>query len=293
MLEKKVQSVENNLFEINANYIVDCLIHGKHLGSSKGFSSEFKEYKTFQTGENIRSIDWKIFGKTDKLYTKHFYNDASMNVYFILDASSSMFYPSVEHSKLKRGLEIIAVLCKLLHQQNDAFSVIVISDKLEINSPLSSSLANLKSIYSKLEFFYQHSENQIETKYIKCIDEIIPSIKRKSKLFFLTDLMLSVEDAKRMIHQLAELKSLSHDVQLLHIHHDSEITKNDEIEIAELIDLESRITYQINPNDWPLFLSKLNDFKNNKIIIPLLEKGIKVKSILTNNSLLENIRSIF
>jgi len=293
MLEQKIQKVENSLFELNANYIVDCLIQGRHKGSFKGFSSEFKEYKSFQNGENTRNIDWKVFGKTDKLYSKHFYNDASMKVYCILDASSSMFYPNNDQSKLKRALEIIAVICKILQQQNDQFSVIVISNQLAINTPLQASLAHLKSIYHQLDVFYQHSENQIETKYIEYIDLIIPIIKRKSKLIFLSDLLFSEIDAEKFIHQLSELKSLNNEIHILHIHEQTEKEHVENFESIELIDLETKLEHRINRNQWSQFSITLNEFKRNRIILPLLEKGVKVNPILTNDSLLENIRTIF
>lgn len=293
MLKEKIQLVENSLFELNANYIVDCLIHGKHKGSLKGFSSEFKEYKSYQTGENTRNIDWKVFGKTDKLYSKHFYNDASMKVYCILDASSSMYYPSIEHSKLKRALEIVAVICKILQQQNDQFSVIVITNKLAINTPLQTSLGHLKSIYSQLDVFYQHKENPIQTNYTAYIDSIIPTIKRKSKVIFLSDLLFSVPETEKFLHQLSELKSLQNDVQVFHIHERTEISQNDILATNEIIDLENQKVYKINTKQWSEFLLNLNTFKKNKILIPLLEKGIKVNHLLTNDSLLENIRTIF
>lgn len=293
MLKEKIQNVENNLFELNANFIVDALIHGKHKGASKGFSSEFKEYRFFQNGENPRNIDWKVYGKTNKLYSKHFYNDASMRVYFVLDASSSMFYPSNEHSKLKRALEIIAVLCKILQHQNDLFSVIVISDKLAIESPLLSSLAHLKSIFAQLDLFYHHTDHPIETKYISFIEQIIPTIKRKSKLIFLSDLLFSEQDSEKFIHQLSELKSMQNEITIFHLQEQSEIDNKELFDRKELIDWENKQTYQINSQQWTLYLKQLNEFKKNKIIHPLLERGIKVNHLLTNDSLLENIRTIF
>jgi uncharacterized protein (DUF58 family) len=294
MLYEKIQKAENNLFELTANQIVDSLFHGKHTSSFKGFSSEFKEYKAFQLGENTRNIDWKIFAKTDKLYSKNYYNDASMKVYFILDASSSMFYPNELSSKLKRAVELIAIMCQILQLQKDLFSVIIISDKVELHSQMSSTLAHLKETFQNLNEFYQHSTKQITTNFIPIIQQLIPSIKRKSKIYFLSDLMYTQSEANLFLHQLAELKSLKNDISAFHLYDESEVNNGEDTKKnIEYVDIETNTSILTDSENWQTYLNDLQAYKRNQIIIPLLEKGIKVSQIKINDSLLENIKTTF
>jgi uncharacterized protein (DUF58 family) len=263
------------------------------LGGMTGFSSDFKEYKSFQDGESSRNIDWKIFGKTDKLYTKQFYNESSLKVYLILDASSSMFYPLNTDSKLKRALEIMGLLCKILQKQKDQYSIIIISDKVEVHTPIASSLGQLKEVFQKLEHYYKKSSQLVETRYIETIESLIPQIKTRSSVIFLTDLLFNNKERKKFIQQLSQLKSLKNQVSVMHLYDDSEINMINAATHLELIDLETNKKIRTNNEKWREFLIKLQEEKENEIIIPLKEKGIKVSPIRINDSLLMNIRTTF
>ena len=83
-------------FELLAQSIVDGFISGMHKSPFHGFSAEFAEHKIYNNGESTRHIDWKLFAKTDKLYTKRFDEETNMRCHIIVDLSSSMFYPNLE-----------------------------------------------------------------------------------------------------------------------------------------------------------------------------------------------------
>ena len=294
MLSEKIQKEENNIFELKANQIIHSLLQGKHKGIFKGFSSDFKEFKSFQDGESSRNIDWKIFGKTDKLYTKQFYNESSLKVYLILDASSSMFYPLDTDSKLKRSLELMGVLCKILQKQKDQFSIIIIGEKIEVQTHMASSMGQLKDVFQKLNHYYQQSSQLVETQYIQTIDSLIPQLKARSSLIFLTDLLFNHTERKIFIKQLSQLKSLKNDISVLHLFDDSETPlSNSSSTHVELIDLETHQTIRTNHQKWGNFLTELKKQKENEIIIPLREKGINVSPIRINDSLLMNIKTTF
>ncbi|MHA8066127.1 DUF58 domain-containing protein [Aquirufa sp. ROCK2-A2] len=294
MLKEKILKENYNIFELTANQVVDSLLQGKHSSKHKGFSSDFKEYRAFQNGENSRQIDWKIYSKTDKLFTKLFYNEASMKVYFILDASSSMNYPNDANSKLKRALEIIAVMCQLLYRQKDSFSIIIINDHLEVQTQLASTLAHLKDIFYKLELFYTQSKSQITTNYIPLIESLIPSLKRKSDVYFISDLFFDKTEFASFYQHLSELQSMKSKIHLLHMFDETELPSTDlQNEEIEFIDIENNTTTVSNAIKWNNYLSEWNSYKENEILLPLMEKGAKVSRININNSLLENIRTIF
>ena len=94
---------ENRLFgnlELTANQIVEGFISGIHKSPFHGFSSEFAEHKNYNSGESTKHIDWKLYAKTDKLYTKKYDDETNLRCHFIIDNSSSMHYPVLKKQNL-------------------------------------------------------------------------------------------------------------------------------------------------------------------------------------------------
>ena len=151
MIERLLKKSEYKSLEILSKEALEGLFHGKHKSILHGFSSEFKEFKSYEQGENPRNIDWKLFGKTDKLYTKTYQDETNIKVYFILDISSSMYFPIDSNEKINKAVQIVATLSTILQKQKDSFGVIFMSDDLTFESKLGHSLAHLKYIYQALE----------------------------------------------------------------------------------------------------------------------------------------------
>jgi uncharacterized protein (DUF58 family) len=204
-----------------------------------------------------------------------------------------MFYPLNTDSKLKRALEIMGLLCKILQKQKDQFSIIIISDKVEVQTPMASSMGQLKEVFQKLESYYQQSSHLVETQYIQTIEKLIPQFKTRSSLIFLTDLLFNTVERKIFIQQLSQLKSLKNEISVLNLYDDSEIKTHNTTTHVELIDLETNKKIRTNNENWKEFLIKLQKQKDNELIIPLKEKGIKVSQIRINDSLLMNMRTTF
>ena len=102
----------NNL-ELLARQVVEGFISGIHKSPFHGFSAEFAEHKIYNIGESTRHIDWKLFAKTDKLYTKRYEEETNLRCHMILDNSASMYYPEVKELTLKRlnkiGFSVLAI----------------------------------------------------------------------------------------------------------------------------------------------------------------------------------------
>ena len=115
----------NNL-ELLANQIVEGFISGIHKSPFHGFSAEFAEHKIYNAGESTKHIDWKLFAKTDRLYTKRYEDETNLRCHMILDNSASMYYPAVKKlevgnlNKIGFGVLAIAGLMQLLKKQRDA-----------------------------------------------------------------------------------------------------------------------------------------------------------------------------
>jgi uncharacterized protein (DUF58 family) len=113
--------------ELLANQVVEGFISGMHKSPFHGFSAEFAEHKIYNIGESTKHIDWKLFAKTDRLFTKRFEEETNLRCHLIIDNSSSMHYPKLGanqnfyESKIGFSVLASAVLMSLLKKQLDAF----------------------------------------------------------------------------------------------------------------------------------------------------------------------------
>ena len=128
---EKISQFKN--LELLANQIVEGFISGMHKSPFHGFSAEFAEHKIYNQGESTKHIDWKLFAKTDRLYTKKYEEETNLRCHLIIDNSSSMHYPKLKDNQLfsesKIGFSVLAsaVLMNLLKKQRDAIGVSVYS----------------------------------------------------------------------------------------------------------------------------------------------------------------------
>ncbi len=134
---EKISSFQH--LEMLANQIVEGFISGIAQSPFHGFSAEFAEHKVYNAGESTKHIDWKLFAKTDRLYTKKFEEDTNLRCHIIIDNSSSMHYPKLEdpekffHNKIGFSVLASAVLMNILKKQRDAVGLSVFSDTYEVS----------------------------------------------------------------------------------------------------------------------------------------------------------------
>jgi uncharacterized protein (DUF58 family) len=143
--------------EFIARQVVEGFITGLHKSPFHGFSVEFAEHRIYNTGESTRHIDWKLYGKTDKLFTKRFEEETNLRCQLIVDTSSSMHYPAYDKknpdllNKLTFSATCAASIMQLLKMQRDAVGLSLFSDKLDFNSKARSSTVHQKLLIHKLE----------------------------------------------------------------------------------------------------------------------------------------------
>ena len=120
--------------EFLAKQVVEGFISGIHKSPFHGFSSEFAEHKIYNNGESTKHIDWKLYARTDKLYTKRYEEETNLRCHMILDNSASMYYPEVEQlsvtnlNKIGFGVLAIAAIMNILKKQRDAVGLSIYSD---------------------------------------------------------------------------------------------------------------------------------------------------------------------
>ena len=132
-----------NSMALRARLVVEGYIIGQHRSPYHGFSVEFAEHRPYGPGDEIRHIDWKLFGKTERLYVKRYEEETNLRTHLILDTSRSMLYKSGKVSKLNYANSLAASLSYLMINQQDAAGLIQFSNKIDTLIPPKLSLIHI------------------------------------------------------------------------------------------------------------------------------------------------------
>lgn len=217
---EKISSFQH--LELLANQVVEGFISGMHKSPFHGFSAEFAEHKVYNPGESTKHIDWKLYAKTDRLYTKRYEEETNLRCHLIIDNSSSMHYPKLKDNRLfyenKIGFSVLAsaVLMNLLKKQRDAVGLSVYSDSYEYYAPEKGSDRHHRMILNKLESILENSKTPKSTETISFLHQIAEKIHRRSMIVLFTDMFQS-EDEEALFKALQHLKHNKHKVVLFHV----------------------------------------------------------------------------
>jgi uncharacterized protein (DUF58 family) len=240
---EKISSFQH--LELLANQVVEGFISGMHKSPFHGFSAEFAEHKVYNPGESTKHIDWKLFAKTDRLYTKRYEEETNLRCHLIIDNSSSMHYPKLKDNQLfyenKIGFSVLAsaVLMNLLKKQRDAVGLSVYSDSYEYYAPEKGSDRHHRMILNKLESLLENSKTPKSTDTIFFLHQIAEKIHRRSMIVLFTDMFQS-GDEDALFTALQHLKHNKHKIVLFHVI-DEKTELNFDFDAAprKFIDLES------------------------------------------------------
>jgi uncharacterized protein (DUF58 family) len=208
--------------ELLANQIVEGFISGMHKSPFHGFSSEFAEHKVYNAGESTKHIDWKLFAKTDRLFTKRFEEETNLRCHIIVDNSSSMHYPKLKDSQLfyesKIGFSVLAsaVLMDLLRRQRDAVGLSIYSDIYEFYAPEKGSGRHHRMLLDKLEGVLAEPKAARNTDTITFLHQIAQKMHRRSMIILFTDMFQPGND-EALFNALQHLKHNKHKVVLFHV----------------------------------------------------------------------------
>ncbi len=143
--------------ELLAKQVVEGFITGLHKSPFHGFSVEFAEHRLYNTGESTRHIDWKLFGRTDKLFIKRYEEETNLRCQIVIDNSSSMHYPEVDKrnpkllNKINFSVHCAAAIMHMMKQQRDAVGLTVFTDKINLQTQARSSPTHRKLLFARLE----------------------------------------------------------------------------------------------------------------------------------------------
>ena len=258
--------------ELIARQMVEGFITGLHKSPFHGFSVEFAEYRPYNTGESTRNIDWKLFGKTDKLFVKQFEEETNLRCQIILDTSSSMYFPirkelSLENpNKLYFSVYAAAAIIQMLKQQRDAVGLSLFSDKIQFHSQAKSNNVHIKLITNELEkLLDNYNEKQKQTtNVIDSLHEIAERIHRRSLVIVFSDMFDNFHQKDELFLALQHLRHNKHDVILFHIYDESlEIRFDFDNKPYKFIDMETQEMIKVNANEMKeLYRKAMKEFKD-------------------------------
>ena len=207
--------------ELLARQVVEEFITGLHKSPFHGFSVEFAEHRLYNKGESTKHIDWRLFGRTDKLFVKRYEEETNLRCQLIIDNSSSMHFPEdgKVQSKINFSIHAAAAIAYMLRQQRDAVGLSIFSDKIEINTKARSSSVHHKMLFSEMEKRIADTKIQTGTKTMgaQALHEIAETIHQRSLVIIFSDMMDNSENPEELFSALQHLKHNKHEVVLFHV----------------------------------------------------------------------------
>jgi len=195
---------------LRARLVVEGYIIGQHKSPYHGFSVEFAEHRAYGPGDEIRHVDWKLYGKTDRYYVKQYEEETNLKVYILLDISRSMKYTSKTVSKLDYASYLSAALSYLMLNQRDGTGLILFDEKIQTFIPPRSTSSHLNTILKHLEKPKLGSDTEIGS----VLHEMAERIKKRGLIILISDLM---DDQESVLSGLKHFRHNKQEVILFHI----------------------------------------------------------------------------
>jgi len=238
--------------ELLARQVVEGFITGLHKSPFHGFSVEFAEHRQYNNGDNVKNIDWKLYAKTDKLYSKRFEEETNLRCQFVIDVSSSMYFPEPKNNKLIFSIQAAASLMYLLKKQRDAFGLSLFTDEILFNSPVKSTTVHQKFLFAQLEELLQEPKVNAQTNLSEALHQVAELIHKRSLVVIFSDLFNTQTNADKtdqFFDALQHLKFNKHEVVVFNVvDKTKEVDFNFENRPYQFIDMETGETIKVHTN---------------------------------------------
>jgi uncharacterized protein (DUF58 family) len=244
--------------EFIARQVVEGFITGLHKSPFHGFSVEFAEHRLYNTGESTKHIDWKLYGRTDKLFVKRYEEETNLRCQIVIDNSSSMYFPVKEKlsidnpNKITFSVYAAAALMSLLKKQRDAVGLSLFTDKVDLHTKSSSTSVHQKYLFAELERLLIPITEGLHrnTFAAEALHEISENIHKRSLVVIFSDMFENGKKTDDLFAALQHLKHNKHEVVLFQV-----VDKNKEIDFDfdnrpyKFIDMESGQELKIHPHE--------------------------------------------
>lgn len=249
-MQTLTQPFEN--LEFLARQVVEGFIVGLHKSPFHGFSVEFAEYRLYNRGDNLKHIDWKVFGRTDKLFTKKYEEETNLRCQLVIDVSSSMHYPQEKDqvNKLHFSLLSAASILSILKKQLDAGGITFFNHEIETHTPCKSNPVHYRHLYTLLENKINYQAPQKNTNTATVLHQLAEQLHKRSLVVIFSDMLDSMGDLNALLDALQHLRHNKHEVVLFLVQ-----DKHHEVDFEfpnrpfEFVDMESGERIKLNTNE--------------------------------------------
>ena len=203
--------------DLKARHIVEGFMGGMHKSPYHGFSVEFAEHREYTPGDDLKHLDWKVFGRTDRLYIKEYELETNLRSHILLDTSESMDYGSKETSKLELASHIAASMSYLILRQQDSVGMVCFDKEVKTFIPTSSSMGHMRPILGTLA----QSTAQNKTDLGTVLNTLAERIQRRGLIILISDLF---DKPETILKSLQHFSHKRHDVIVFHVLDEYELT---------------------------------------------------------------------
>ena len=208
-LNPEVVAKLNNM-KLRARLVVEGYLIGHHKSPYHGFSVEFAEHRAYGHGDEVRHIDWKLFGKTDRYYVKRFEEETNVRSYILLDKSQSMSFSSGSITKLAYGSYLSAALSYLMLNQKDAMGLVLFDEKIRKFIPPRAKTSHSNIIMSALDKIKPGNDTQIRP----VLNSMADRIRKRGLVILISDLL---DDPEQVLMGLNNFKYNKQEVIVFHL----------------------------------------------------------------------------
>lgn len=214
---------ETGNLELLAKQVVEGFIIGLHKSPFHGFSVEFAEHRIYNPGDSVKNIDWKVFARTDRLYSKRYEEETNLRCQIVIDTSSSMYFPEAPSkgtpyaNKLAFSTLAAATLMNLLRKQRDAYGLSTFADDLDEHTKAKSSTKHYNMIMAHLDQVLNNPSRNKTTSIAKSLHKIAEATHKRSLVVIFSDMFEQSDESEQLFAALQHLKYNKHEVILFHV----------------------------------------------------------------------------
>ncbi|HRP89513.1 MAG TPA: DUF58 domain-containing protein [Edaphocola sp.] len=279
----KISEFQFNIgnLELLARQVVEGFIIGLHKSPFHGFSVEFAEHRLYNPGDNLKYVDWKVFGKRDKMFVKKFEEETNLKCCIAIDTSSSMWLSKQDGvSKMQFSCLAAAALMQLLRKQLDATGLCLFSDKVHFQSLVKSSERHYKTLISEMEKLLIHPPEHKATNLPAVLHQLAETLPKRSFLIVFSDFLDDPEREEEFYTALQHLKFMKQEVIVFQVG-DGKQEWDFEFENRpyQFVDLETGEKLKLNPKEVrPYFLEAVNAY-NKRLEAHCLQYNIDLTKV--------------
>lgn len=196
--------------DLKARTIVEGFLTGLHRSPYKGFSVEFAEYRQYLPGDDLATLDWKVYARSDRHFVKKYEEETNLACHLLLDVSASMGYGSGGITKLQYGSYLAGALAYLMNRQRDAFGLIAFDDRIASLVPASARTGHLRAVLLALE----RLKLGARTNVAKPLHDLAAAVRRRGLVVLVSDLL---DDPEQVLEGLKHFRYRGTDVVVFQV----------------------------------------------------------------------------